>query len=54
MAEQNKLRAEITEARKSHNGEDLDFHDIDSLPYLDAVVRETLRVFAPVATMSRK
>ena len=41
---QNKLRQEITKARKS--GEDLSYDDLVALPYLDAVCRETLRVYA--------
>lgn len=39
---QEKLRAEIKEAR-AHGG-DLDYNGLDSLPYLDAVIRETLRL----------
>lgn len=39
---QDKLRAEIKEAR-AHGG-DLDYNGLDSLPYLDAVIRETLRL----------
>lgn len=38
---QEKLRKEILEA--SH-GEDLDYDKLVSLPYLDAVCRETLRL----------
>jgi cytochrome P450 len=40
---QNKLRQEITEARKSG---DLRYDELVDLPYLDAVCRETLRVYA--------
>jgi len=40
---QNKLRQEITEARKSG---DLSYDELVALPYLDAVCRETLRVYA--------
>ena len=40
---QNKLRQEITEARKSG---DLGYDDLVALPYLDAVCKETLRVYA--------
>ena len=40
---QNKLRQEITEARKSG---DLNYDELVALPYLDAVCRETLRVYA--------
>ena len=38
---QEKLRAEILEAM---SGEDLDYDKLVSLPYLDAVCRETLRL----------
>ena len=41
---QQKLREEIMEAS---NGEDLDYDDLVSLPYLDAVCRETLRLYVP-------
>ena len=40
---QNKLRDEILEASK---GGDLDYDTLFSLPYLDAVCRETLRLYA--------
>jgi len=40
---QNKLRQEITEARKSG---DLGCDALVALPYLDAVCKETLRVYA--------
>jgi len=40
---QNKLRQEITEARKSG---DLSYDELVALPYLDAVCRETLRMYA--------
>ena len=38
---QDKLRAEILAAL---NGEDMDYDTLVSLPYLDAVCRETLRL----------
>ena len=40
---QNKLRQEITNARKSG---DLSYDELAALPYLEAVCRETLRVYA--------
>ena len=40
---QNKLRQEIAEARKSG---DLGYDELVALPYLDAVCRETLRLYA--------
>ncbi|PPQ65281.1 hypothetical protein CVT26_000241, partial [Gymnopilus dilepis] len=48
---QDKLRQEIAEARKQHG--DLAYDDLVSLPYLDAVCRETLRVYPPVSTVTR-
>ena len=39
---QEKLRAEIVEARRERG--DLDFDDLFQLPYLEAVCRETLRL----------
>jgi cytochrome P450 len=48
---QEKLRKEVTEARARHG--DLDYDILMSLPYLDAVCRETLRVFPPVPTLER-
>ena len=38
---QRRLRQEITESRASG---DLDYNDLTALPYLDAVIRETLRL----------
>lgn len=50
---QDKLRAEIVEA--TGNGQtDLDYDALMKLPYLDAVCRETLRVYAPVALTARR
>ncbi|KAI0713831.1 cytochrome P450 [Earliella scabrosa] len=49
---QMKLRAELVEA--THGGTiDLDYDTLMKLPYLDAVCRETLRVFALVAITGR-
>ncbi|OJT06838.1 Cytochrome P450 3A9 [Trametes pubescens] len=48
---QEKLRKEILEAS---NGEDLDHDTLVSLPYLDSVCRETLRLHAPVTTVFRE
>ncbi|KAJ4470157.1 cytochrome P450 [Lentinula aciculospora] len=50
---QEKLRQEVTEARRNNNGEDLSYNEINSLPYLDAVCRESLRLYAPVTSESR-
>ncbi|KAI0754321.1 cytochrome P450 [Daedaleopsis nitida] len=48
---QMKLRSEIVEAS---NGEDLDYDTLVSLPYLDAVCRETLRLHSPVTNVFRE
>jgi len=50
---QDRLRAEICEARHANNGQDLSLQTLSDLPYLSAVIRETLRVHPPVATLSR-
>jgi cytochrome P450 len=46
---QDKLRAELTSVSTDNPTMD----ELNSLPYLDAVVRETLRVHAPVPTTMR-
>ncbi len=43
---QNKLRLEIREARK--DGNDLTYDELDKLPYLDAICRETLRLLVVI------
>ncbi|KIK57096.1 hypothetical protein GYMLUDRAFT_773407 [Collybiopsis luxurians FD-317 M1] len=50
---QDKLRNEIMEAKRLNGGQDLSYDDLVSLPYLDAVCRETLRLYAPVSTVTR-
>jgi len=39
---QDKLRQELSEARKTNGN--LSYNDLSSLPYLDAVCRETMRL----------
>lgn len=51
---QEKLRAEIIEARAQNGGGDLDYDALVALPYLEAVCRETLRLYAPVPFVSRQ
>lgn len=46
---QNTLRAEIL----SYPTDTPTFDELNALPYLDAVVRETLRLYAPVVGTSR-
>ncbi|KAI0328038.1 cytochrome P450 [Cubamyces sp. BRFM 1775] len=48
---QHKLRKEILEAAQ---GEDLDYDALVSLPYLDAVCRETLRLHTPIGMVFRE
>ncbi|KAL5498617.1 hypothetical protein ACEPAH_1972 [Sanghuangporus vaninii] len=50
---QSRLRDEITAARKEHGGSDFDYDTLMALPYLDAVCRETLRVYPPVSIVIR-
>ncbi|KAL5521682.1 hypothetical protein ACEPAF_2430 [Sanghuangporus sanghuang] len=50
---QSRLRDEITVARKERGGSDFDYDTLMALPYLDAVCRETLRVYPPVSIVIR-
>ncbi|KIM86621.1 hypothetical protein PILCRDRAFT_815850 [Piloderma croceum F 1598] len=49
---QDKLRQELIEAREG-NG-DLDYNHLSSLPYLDSICRETLRLYPPVPYVTRE
>lgn len=49
-AEQQRLRDEIRLARAEH---DLDHDTLTTLPFLDAVVRETLRLYPPAMFLDR-
>lgn len=49
-AEQEKLRAEVSEARHRN---DIAYEALEKLPYLDAVCRETLRLYSPVNVIGR-
>ncbi|KAG6907127.1 hypothetical protein DXG01_010431 [Tephrocybe rancida] len=44
---QDRLRAEIVEARKAHGG-DIPYDDLVALPLMDAICRETLRLYVLV------
>ncbi|RDB26333.1 hypothetical protein Hypma_006808 [Hypsizygus marmoreus] len=48
---QDKLRAEVKAAREQ--GGDLPYDEISSLPFLDAVCRETLRLYPPFSNILR-
>ncbi|KAF7966090.1 hypothetical protein HWV62_40176 [Athelia sp. TMB] len=48
---QDRLRNEILAAR--HNDGDLEYKQLDGLQYLDAVIRETLRLYAPAPLVDR-
>ncbi|TEB30223.1 cytochrome P450 [Coprinellus micaceus] len=50
---QDKLRAELRDAHENF-GAQPDHDDLVNLPYLDAVCRETLRLYPPVATITRE
>lgn len=41
---QDRLRQELRRARKEKGGQDLDYDELNELPFLDAVCRETLRL----------
>ncbi|KAG6855803.1 hypothetical protein H0H87_010721, partial [Tephrocybe sp. NHM501043] len=49
---QERLRVEVTEARKVHGG-DIPYDHLVELPFMDAVCRETLRLYAPVTKALR-
>ncbi|CAE7206701.1 unnamed protein product, partial [Rhizoctonia solani] len=49
---QDKLRAEVREAHGLH-GKDLDYDQLNSLKYLDAVCRESLRLWSPAQLTER-
>ncbi|KAG8725049.1 cytochrome P450-dit2, partial [Ceratobasidium sp. 423] len=49
---QDRLRAEIREAHGLH-GEELDYDQLNSLKYLDAVCRESLRLWSPAQLTER-
>ncbi|KAH9482227.1 Cytochrome P450 monooxygenase 91 [Psilocybe cubensis] len=49
---QERLRLELAEAKMAH-GNDLSYDVLVALPYLDAICRETLRLFPPVTRLQR-
>ena len=50
---QSRLREEIVHAREECNGQEFDYDTLMGLPYLDAICRETLRVFPPITHVMR-
>ncbi|KAF5336949.1 hypothetical protein D9611_002901 [Ephemerocybe angulata] len=51
---QDRLRAEIRGNVKRSGGREPDYDQLSALPYLDAVIRETLRVHPPIASLPRE
>ncbi|KAF8237919.1 cytochrome P450 [Tricholoma matsutake] len=50
---QDKLRQEIMDAHEKNGGQDFSYDELVSLPFLDAVCRETLRLYPPVSQVLR-
>ncbi|KAI0697098.1 cytochrome P450 [Cerioporus squamosus] len=50
---QTKLRSEIHQAEEQYGGQ-IPFDELMALPYVDAVCRETLRLYAPVTLSNRQ
>ncbi|KAK7682247.1 hypothetical protein QCA50_014834 [Cerrena zonata] len=50
---QDKLRAEILEAQAQF-GEDIPYDDLIALPYMDACIRENLRMYSPASFIARE
>ncbi|KAJ3980085.1 cytochrome P450 [Lentinula detonsa] len=51
---QGKLRQELIEARRQNDGHDFSYEELIALPYLDAVCRETLRLYSPASVVTRR
>ncbi|KAI0052745.1 cytochrome P450 [Auriscalpium vulgare] len=54
LEQQERLREELLRApRSAHGDEDLSYNQLSALPYLDAVCKETLRLYSPVTQLHR-
>ncbi|KAJ3862444.1 cytochrome P450 [Lentinula novae-zelandiae] len=51
---QKKLRQELIEAKRGKDGQDFSYEELTALPYLDAVCRETLRLYTPASAVTRR
>ncbi|KAJ3711890.1 cytochrome P450 [Lentinula guzmanii] len=51
---QKKLRQELIEAKRQNDGHDFSYEELIALPYLDAVCRETLRLYSPASVVTRR
>ncbi|KAJ3889944.1 cytochrome P450 [Lentinula edodes] len=51
---QNKLRQELIEAKRAKDGQDFSYEELTALPFLDAVCRETLRLYTPASAVTRR
>ncbi|KAI0641813.1 cytochrome P450 [Trametes meyenii] len=51
---QGKLQAEVLDAKRRYESEDIPYDELMALPYLDAVCRETLRVSVPAQLRVRE
>ncbi|GLB42388.1 putative cytochrome P450 family protein [Lyophyllum shimeji] len=50
---QDRLRAEVTACLKTHGSENIPYDELVALPFMDAICRETLRLYPPVPTVVR-
>lgn len=51
---QNRLRKEVLQAKEDNGGQELGYDTLIALPYLDAIFRETLRMYPPSAIVWRQ
>ncbi|EAU83493.2 cytochrome P450 [Coprinopsis cinerea okayama7 len=51
---QERLRQEILDAKEQRGGSDLSYDELVQLPYLDAICRETLRLYPPSPFVTRQ